>query len=450
MRDCTNILETIEAARERILAAERHIWAHPETGYKEWKTHAYLKQLFEELGYGLNEFGDIPGFYTDLDTGRPGPCLAIFGEMDALVVRSHPECDPDTGAVHACGHNCQSAALYGIAAGLQAPGALDGLSGKIRLIAVPAEELIELEYREKLREEGRIRFYGGKQELMARGILNDVDLSMMVHTTGSDGYSCTAGSGGCLLKRFTFLGKAAHAGGSPEKGINALYAAELAFSAVNALREIFKDSDHVRFHPIITEGGSSVNSIPDRVSIEAYLRTATMESEERYNAQINRAFAAAAAAMGCRLVIHDLHGYAPRHYDRLMTEVTLDAAREVLPADKVRYEDTFGSGCSDMGDVSCVMPVIHPHIGGYSGNGHGNDFKVTDPYLATVVSAKIQALGAVRFLENGAEKARRVIAQKQVIFNSIPEYLEAMDRLTFTAEAVRYEEDGTVSLRYKA
>ena len=76
----------IENKKEQILAAERHIWANPETGYREWKTHAYLKEAFEALGYEVVEAGNIPGFYTDLDTGRPGPKIAVFGEMDGLLI----------------------------------------------------------------------------------------------------------------------------------------------------------------------------------------------------------------------------------------------------------------------------------------------------------------------------------------------------------------------------
>ena len=135
----STLFSAVDAHRAEILAAERQIWKNPEPGYREWKTHKYLKGLYEALGYRLTEAGNIPGFYTEIDTGRPGPTVAVFGEMDSLIIPSHPECDPETGAVHACGHNCQSAALYGIAAALKTPGALDGLCGKIRLIAVPAE-----------------------------------------------------------------------------------------------------------------------------------------------------------------------------------------------------------------------------------------------------------------------------------------------------------------------
>ena len=147
--------------RQLILDALDYIWANPESGYREWKTHRYLADAFRALGYELTEAGDIPGFYTVVDTGRPGPEVVVFGELDSLIVPTHPDADPQTGAVHACGHAAQCAALLGIAAALKEPGALDGLSGRIRLCAVPAEELIEIEYRMELREKGIIRYLGG-------------------------------------------------------------------------------------------------------------------------------------------------------------------------------------------------------------------------------------------------------------------------------------------------
>ena len=202
------LFDAVEAQKEMILAAERHIWKNPESGYREWKTHAYMKKKFEELGYSVTEFGNIPGFYTDLDTGKTGPKLAIFAEMDSLIVPSHPEADPETGAVHACGHNCQCAAMLGVAAGFKAEGALDDLSGSIRLIVVPAEELIEVPFRKQLQKDGIIRYIGGKQELMYRGILDDVDLSFMVHTEGQRLYhqSCHLHRKGRTRRRFPAFG----------------------------------------------------------------------------------------------------------------------------------------------------------------------------------------------------------------------------------------------------
>ena len=110
-----------------------------------------MEKEFEKLGYKLTKAGNIPGFYTDADTGKPGPKISIFGELDSLVCKDHPEADPETGAVHACGHNAQCATLLGVAAVLKEKGILDGLCGSVRLCAVPAEEGVDISYREGLR-----------------------------------------------------------------------------------------------------------------------------------------------------------------------------------------------------------------------------------------------------------------------------------------------------------
>ncbi len=445
--DMTALFQTVEEHKERILAAERYIWEHPEPGYREWTTHAYMKAQFEELGYQVTEAGNIPGFYTDLDTGRPGPKIAIFAEMDSLIIPSHPEAAKDTGYVHACGHNCQCAAMLGVAAAFRQPHALDGLSGSIRLILVPAEELIELNFRRSLKEQGIIRYFGGKQEFMYRGILDGVAMSMMVHTA-KEGLRCMKGSNGCVIKEAAFLGKSAHAGGAPQNGINALYAANLGMQAANALRETFMDQDRIRFHPIITQGGDSVNAIPDHVAVESYLRGATVEAIGEENQKVNRAFAGAAAAMGCRLQLRDLHGYSPRLNDPGMKQVCGEVARMLVPEEQVTINEVWTTGCSDMGDVSCVMPALHPHVGGAIGAGHSPQYQIADPYLACVVSAKWQVGMAALFLQEDAKRAKQVLQEGRQDYPAIPAFLASLDRMSRTWDAVTYEEDGTVKITY--
>ena len=153
-------LEIVDRHRHEILEAERELWAHPETGFREWFAHRYMAERMEAAGYKLTAAGNIPGFYTEVDTGRPGPKILILAELDSLLCATHPEADPDTGAVHACGHHAQMAALLGLALALREPGALDGLSGSLKLCLVPAEELIETGWREELRKQGIIRYYG--------------------------------------------------------------------------------------------------------------------------------------------------------------------------------------------------------------------------------------------------------------------------------------------------
>ena len=181
-----NIINAVEKYRTMILEAERFIWNHPETGFRETVTSGYMEEQFRALGYDLVMADGITGFYTVIDTGRPGPELLILGELDSIICPGHKEADPMTGAVHSCGHNAQCAALLGVAAALKEPGLIDelNLSGRIRLCAVPAEELLEIGYRTELKNKGIIKYFGGKTEFLHRGYFDGVDLAFMVHTSG--------------------------------------------------------------------------------------------------------------------------------------------------------------------------------------------------------------------------------------------------------------------------
>lgn len=439
----------VEKHRQMILDAEDFLWKHPETGYREWKTHDYLEEAFAKLGYELTLAGDIPGFTAEVDTGIPGPTVAVFGEMDSLICRTHPEADPETFAVHACGHCAQSAALLGLAAALKEPGALEGMCGKIRLIAVPAEELIEVEYREQLRKQGTIRYFGGKPEFMSRGLLDGVDMAFMVHTTahGSSAGGADSGSNGCIAKNISFRGVAAHAGGSPEKGVNALYAANLALNAINALRETFVDDAHIRVHPIITAGGEAVNAIPDTVNLESYVRGRTMDEIIAVNTKVNRALAASAAAIGANVHLRDIPGYWPRKYPEGSAELIRQAMEQVV--DHVYITSHWSTGCSDMGDVSAVMPALHPYIGGAVGTSHGNDYYIADPETACVQSAQFQLVLLSYLLRDDARWAKKLVEEYEPAFASIEEYLAFLDKLNIDRDAVRYCDDGSVTLNWQ-
>lgn len=437
-------LKYVEKHKKLILDSLDFLWANPETGYKEWKTHAYLEEEYAKLGYELTLAGDIPGFITEIDTGKEGPTVAVFGEMDSVICASHPESDCETGAVHSCGHCAQGAALLGLAAALKEDGALDGMCGKIRLVVVPAEELIEIEYREELYKKGVIKYFGGKPEFMWRGLLEGVDMAFMIHTEDGDEPSAyiNKGANGCVVKTATFQGTSSHAGGSPHKGINALYAANVAMNATNALRETFVDDEHVRYHPIITRGGDSVNAIPDTVTLESYVRGATMESVVANNKKINRAMAAAAASMGANVHLRDIPGYWVRKYPDDFRKAFVKAAESVL--DNVYCSDGWSTGCSDMGDVGTVMPVIHPGISGAAGTFHGSDFKFIDKETATVKSAEIQLALLGELLKDDAKCAKEIIENYKPQFSTMQEYFDFVDKLNIDKQAVIYEDDKVI------
>ena len=177
----------------------------------------------------------------------------------------------DTGASHACGHNLQISAVYAMAAALAKTGLMKELAGSVAFLGLPAEEFIEVGRRTEMRERGELVYYGGKQEFVRLGVFDDIDMSMMVHA-GDDahgrGFTVPDGGNGFRIFMLRYEGKQAHAAAAPHLGVNALYAAVAGINAVNALRETFRDEDHIRVHYIITKGGDSVNSVPDDVRLD--------------------------------------------------------------------------------------------------------------------------------------------------------------------------------------
>lgn len=439
------LYESVARHKERILAAERYIWQHPETGFREFGTTAYLAEQFRELGYeNLMMAGNIPGFYTVVDTGRPGPEVLIMAEMDSLICPKHPESDPVTGAVHSCGHHAQCAMLLGIAAALKEPGVLDALCGRIRLCAVPAEELIEIEYRTELKEKGIIRYYGGKGEFLSRGYFDGVDMAFMVHS--AEMCRVRLGSVGCIAKSMIYKGVPAHGAGAWE-GKNALYAAMQGLSAANALRETFREEDKVRFHPIVTHGGEAVNQIPDKVVLESYVRAASFEAMVRENRKINMALCSAAMAIGCQIQLDDFPGYAPLYNDRNMIELAREAMELAVPGKTLAVQEFMNSGSTDMGELCGLMPVVHPYMTGAVGTCHGDDYRIADPYACCVEGA-IWQMGMLKLLlGNGAERAKRIIAEYKPQFESKEAYLAFVDGINCQGDRITYNEDGTVTVR---
>lgn len=439
------INKAVDKYRDLILEAERYIWKHPETGYREVETSGYMAECFEKLGYEIVRAEGITGFYTCLDTGREGPEVLIMGELDSIICANHPDSNPETGAVHSCGHNAQCAALLGIAAALKEPGMLDELSGKIRLCAVPAEELLEIEYRSELIKKGIIKYMGGKSEFLSRGYFDGVDIAFMVHT--SLRFTCLKGSVGCIPKNIIYKGVAAHAGGSPYLGKNALYAATCGINAVNALRETFKEEDIIRFHPIITNGGQMVNAIPEKVSIETYVRGKTYDAMKNVNSNVNRALAGAALSLGNNVEIIDRPGYSPLVNDDGMIAVAADAAKIAFPEEQFTVSDSYSSGSTDMGDLSCIMPVVHPYMRGASGTSHGSDYQIADPEAACVNSAKWQLCMLKLLLENGAARAKEIKKNFKPMFASKQEYLAYVDSINSSGDRITYKQDGTCEIK---
>ena len=408
------VYQAIDRRAGEIIALGERIRGHPELGFKEVRTARLVEETLGRLGLAPRAGLALTGVRAETAGGAgPGPTLALLGELDALVVAGHPEADPETGAAHACGHNAQIAGLLGAAMGLLDAGVLPHLAGRVVFFAVPAEEYGDVEWRVAQARAGRMEFLGGKPELMRLGYFDDVDLAMMIHTTArtEDGKAGTPTSNnGCVVKTIRYLGRAAHAGAAPHRGVNALYAAQVGLGAVNAIRETFRDEDSIRVHPIITHGGSQVNVIPAEVRLETYVRGKTVEAILDASARVDRAFRAGALALGAAVEIETLPGYLPMHCDDLMGARFRERAAALWGPEHV-VAVGHRSGSTDMGDLSHVMPVLHPYLGGAQGTGHAADYRIVDPELAYVGQARMLAAMAVDLLADGATGAREVLAR---------------------------------------
>jgi amidohydrolase len=410
----------IEARSTWLIDVAKTILAHPEPGFQEVNTARLVSDKLHELGIAHDTGLALTGIKGYIRGGQPGPTVAVLGELDSLRVPGHPHADPTTGAAHACGHHCQVAMMLGAAVGLKALEGHAALAGNIALMAVPAEEFIDVEYRWNLHQAGKLGLMAGKQELIRLGAFDDVDLAMMVHTSSSSAeagkFALGGTSNGHVVKFVRFMGKSAHAGSSPHQGINALQAAMVALNALNTQRETLRNDDTIRLHGILTSGGASVNAVPADVRYEGRVRGRNAEVIADANLKMDRCLRAGALAMGAKVHIVTIPGYLPMVNNPPMLATHAPTRNR--------------GGSTDMGDLSHIMPVIHPYTTAATGTGHGADYIIQDYVQAVVNPAKAMAMTVIDLLAGDAAKAREILATSTPAMSK-SQYLALQDsRLT--------------------
>lgn len=324
------IMKAIEASRRDFYRISQYIGENPELGHEEYKASAILSEELRKHGFqvAMGTAGLATAFEAVFDSGKPGPSIAFMAEYDAL---------PELG--HACGHNLIGTMAVAAAIGLSK--VLPECGGKINVYGTPAEET-----------------RGGKVTMAEQGIFNHLDAAMMVHP-----YAQYERSGGSLAMdaiQFEFFGKSAHASASPHKGINALDAVIQTFNAINALRQHV--TPDVRIHGIISEGGKAANIVPDYAVAQFYVRAATREYVNELTEKVKACAQAAALATGARLE----WSFYEFSYDEMRTNESLSdiftANLVDLGVDPAEIHGRGDSGSLDMGNVSRVVPSIHPYI----------------------------------------------------------------------------------------
>ena len=353
----------IDQSSRDLNALSQEIWKNPELGYKEYTAHKLLTNFLEGRGFEVQRsFGGLEtAFKATFGSGRPNVC--VICEYDAL---------PEIG--HACGHNLIAEA--GVAAGLGLKAALEcegAPKGRVTVMGTPAEE-----------------GGGGKVKLINSGAFEGIDLAMMVHPNPRS--SLAPGFLAAAVMEATFTGKAAHAAAYPWEGVNALDAAVMAYNSISLLRQQMKPT--WRVHCIITEGGVKPNIIPEKSVMEFMVRTPQRQELQYLVDKVSDCFHAAAKATGTEVKVTDT---APR-YEDLVTNPTM--ARLFSDNWKEFGVDAPmlapGSGSTDMGNVSYVVPSIHPKFEIGDGAGiHTRAFAVVtntpEAYDRTLVVGKVMA-----------------------------------------------------------
>ncbi|MEV0523290.1 amidohydrolase [Streptomyces sp. NPDC050439] len=338
--------ENINEAREAVTCAVRRwsdrlvglshsLHAEPETALQEHRSAAKIADLLAEAGFDVTQgVGELP---TALVAG--------YGSGE-LVLGFCAEYDALPGIGHACGHNVNGAAAVGAAVALAA--VADELGLTVKLIGTPAEEDI-----------------GGKVLLLEAGVFDDVAAAMMVHAAPEDSVGASSLAIGAW--DVTYTGKPSHAAIAPWEGVNALDAMALAHTAIGLLRQQLPPGTLV--HGIVTDGGQAVNVIPARSAARYEIRAPSLELLSEVRDRVRHCFEAGALATGATLEL-SLHGrdFAELRQDPYLTGAYVRAAQGLGRTVTSRQGETLAS--TDMGNVSRLVPTIHPTIGYDTGGAH--------------------------------------------------------------------------------
>jgi len=418
--------QIIDRNCEEVISLVKDIDLYPELGFQEHRTSEIVARYLKECSYDVEQGLAITGLKTLLKGKQNKYTIAFIGELDGIVCKDSPNASPKDGATHTCGHNLQLGILMLVAKALKESGAANNLDGNISFIAVPAEEYIQLEYRRQLRKEDKIKYLSGKQEFIRLGLFDDIDASILLHAEPNSekpSIHIYDTGNGFKLKDVVCKGKAAHAAAAPHEGINALHTLIQGINNINALRDTFRDEDHNRIHYIITHGGDNVNSVPSETRLQGYVRSSSIESIDNLSKRFDKAFYSAGENFNAKISVYTSSGYMPLICNQALNSIFENNAKKYLPETNIYHKGHFMAS-TDLGDLSHIMPVIQPMMGGIKGGLHSPDFEVTDYNAAIVIPAKIVANTLIDLLSNN--KMENVIKNYKPELSK-EEYLRLMD-----------------------
>ena len=319
-------IENISAQMKDIASA---IFDEPELGYQEFKSSARLADFLEANGFRVERnLLDMPTAFHAVAGSEAGPKVAFLAEFDALP-----------GLGHACGHNLFGMAACGAAVAL----ARHLPAGSVHVFGTPAEE-------------GNVKNAGGKVPMSDAGLFDDMDAVIAAHAEGRTILKQQLISRANL--EMDFHGKAAHAAGAPEKGINAMDAAALAVMGINSLRQHM--TRDVRIHGLLTDTGTSINTIPEFARLRYGVRARRPETLDSTIERVVNCARCCAEALGCTFSWrHSAHPYYTMRHNMPLLHA-FAANLDLLGESYI--EEVQSSYSTDMGNVSFKAPSIHPYI----------------------------------------------------------------------------------------
>jgi len=382
------IAQELDQLKDRLVRVSTTIHKNPELGLKEYKSSELLCSELEKDGFEVERkvAGMDTAFRATLKGKPGGPMVALLAEYDAL---------PEIG--HACGHNLIATIALGAALSLRK--VMPQLKGNLVVLGTPDEEGT-----------------GGKVTMIEHGFFKDVDAAMIVHPGNKT--QVIADILAISSLEIKFKGKASHAAASPEKGINALDAVIQTFNGINALRQHVRND--VRIHGIITDGGKRPNIVPETAAAFFFVRAADRKYKNQVLTRVKKCAQGAAAATGAKLEFV----VRPRGLDDMKNNTALAKTFEkYLKAlgEKVQAPDPkAGKGSTDMGNVSYVVPSIHPSIaiGPKTLAGHSREFAVASVsdrgHEAMLNAAKAMALTTLDLFSDPSltEKVKREFGKR--------------------------------------
>lgn len=371
------VLDYIENEKYKYLEMSHQIHQRPELGNEEIFASRTLTETLTQHGFEVetNIAGHATGFIASYDSGQTGPTIGYLAEYDALP-----------GLGHACGHN-----IIGTAstfAGISLKQVIDKVGGKVIVLGCPAEEG---------GENG-----SAKATYVKEGIIDDLDIALMVHP-GNETYR-TINTLAVDVLDVKFFGKSAHASENADEAKNALDAMISYFNGVAQLRQHIKSSQRV--HGVILDGGQAANIIPDFTHARFYTRATSRHELDILTERVGQIAKGAALQTGCDYEF----GPIQNGVNEFIKSSKLDDlfAKYATEMGEAVIDDDFGYGSTDTGNVSHVVPTIHPHIKIGSRNlvGHTHRFREaaasTHGDQALIRGAKILSLMGLELLTNQA------------------------------------------------